>query len=181
MATQVRDEFSITEGRMLQFGTNEVVVGRGAKVNFQGLTVGGFGIFRGDGTPGVNPVAVATSGGVFTTFGDMPAINNFGNVVFAANLNGGGQGIFNGPNAVTNKVIRTGDALDDSIVTSAALASGALNDLGQVAFAATLADGRQGVYVAIPVPEPGGVLLIAGTALAAGGWWRRRVNLRTPG
>jgi putative ABC transport system permease protein len=39
-ATMVRDEFSITEGRMLQFGTNEVVVGRGAKVNFQGLTVG---------------------------------------------------------------------------------------------------------------------------------------------
>src|SRR6187402_848097 len=40
MATQVREEFSITEGRMFQFGTNEVVVGRGAKVNFQGLTVG---------------------------------------------------------------------------------------------------------------------------------------------
>lgn len=40
MATQVRDEFSIVEGRMFQFGTNEVVVGRGAKVNFQGLTVG---------------------------------------------------------------------------------------------------------------------------------------------
>jgi putative ABC transport system permease protein len=40
MATQVREEFSITQGRMLQFGTNEVVVGRGAVANFQGLTVG---------------------------------------------------------------------------------------------------------------------------------------------
>jgi putative ABC transport system permease protein len=39
-ATAVREEFSITEGRMLQFGTNEVVVGRGAVVNFQGLTLG---------------------------------------------------------------------------------------------------------------------------------------------
>ena len=39
-AAQVREEFSIVEGRMFQFGTNEVVVGRGAKVNFQGLTVG---------------------------------------------------------------------------------------------------------------------------------------------
>jgi putative ABC transport system permease protein len=39
-ATAVRDEFSITEGRMFQFGTNEVVVGRGAVVNFQGLTLG---------------------------------------------------------------------------------------------------------------------------------------------
>jgi putative ABC transport system permease protein len=39
-ATTVRDEFSIAEGRMFNFGTNEVVVGRGAVVNFQGLTVG---------------------------------------------------------------------------------------------------------------------------------------------
>ena len=39
-ASVVREEFSIVEGRMFQFGTNEVVVGRGAKVNFQGLTVG---------------------------------------------------------------------------------------------------------------------------------------------
>ncbi len=39
-ATAVRDEFSIVEGRMFEFGTNEVVVGRGASVNFQGLKVG---------------------------------------------------------------------------------------------------------------------------------------------
>jgi putative ABC transport system permease protein len=39
-ATAVRNEFSIVEGRMFRFGTNEVVVGRGASVNFQGLTVG---------------------------------------------------------------------------------------------------------------------------------------------
>ena len=39
-AAQVREEFSIVQGRMFQFGTNEVVVGRGASVNFQGLTVG---------------------------------------------------------------------------------------------------------------------------------------------
>jgi putative ABC transport system permease protein len=39
-ATAVREEFSITEGRMLEFGTTEVVVGRGASVNFQGLTLG---------------------------------------------------------------------------------------------------------------------------------------------
>jgi len=40
MATTVRDEFSIVQGKMFQFGTNEVVVGRGAVANFQGLTVG---------------------------------------------------------------------------------------------------------------------------------------------
>lgn len=39
-ALQVRDDVEIVEGRMLQFGTNEVVVGRGASGQFQGLTVG---------------------------------------------------------------------------------------------------------------------------------------------
>ena len=38
--TGLREEFSIAEGRMFQFGTNEVVVGRGATVNFKGLRVG---------------------------------------------------------------------------------------------------------------------------------------------
>lgn len=39
-AMAVRDEVSIVEGRMFQFGTNEVVVGRGASGQFAGLTVG---------------------------------------------------------------------------------------------------------------------------------------------
>ena len=38
--TGLREEFSIAEGRMFQFGTNEVIVGRGATVNFKGLRVG---------------------------------------------------------------------------------------------------------------------------------------------
>lgn len=59
-AFQVRDELSIVEGRMMQFGTNEVVVGRGAESQFQGLTLGSVvrsgqatwnvvGIFEADG------------------------------------------------------------------------------------------------------------------------------------
>ncbi len=39
-ALQVRSEVSIVEGRMLEYGTNEVVVGRGASGQFAGLTVG---------------------------------------------------------------------------------------------------------------------------------------------
>ena len=37
---QVRDDVSLVEGRMLQFGTNEVIVGRGAQAQFVGLNVG---------------------------------------------------------------------------------------------------------------------------------------------
>jgi putative ABC transport system permease protein len=39
-ALKVRDEVKIVEGRMLEFGTNEVVAGRGASGQFAGLTVG---------------------------------------------------------------------------------------------------------------------------------------------
>lgn len=39
-AFQVRDEVKIVEGRPFTFGTNEVIVGRGANVQFQGLTAG---------------------------------------------------------------------------------------------------------------------------------------------
>lgn len=36
----VRDDATIVEGRMFEFGTNEIVVGRGASGQFAGLTVG---------------------------------------------------------------------------------------------------------------------------------------------
>ena len=39
-ALQVREEVSMVEGRPLEFGTNEVIVGRGASGQFVGLTVG---------------------------------------------------------------------------------------------------------------------------------------------
>jgi putative ABC transport system permease protein len=39
-ALEVRDEVSITDGRMLQFGTNEVIVGRAASGQFAGLDLG---------------------------------------------------------------------------------------------------------------------------------------------
>jgi putative ABC transport system permease protein len=39
-AFQVRDEVKIVQGRAFQFGTNEVIVGRGANGQFAGLTVG---------------------------------------------------------------------------------------------------------------------------------------------
>ena len=39
-ALKVRDEVSIVQGRMFEFGTNEIVVGRGASGQFAGLTLG---------------------------------------------------------------------------------------------------------------------------------------------
>lgn len=39
-APRVRDSFRLVEGRMFEWGRNEVVVGRGAQMEFQGLEVG---------------------------------------------------------------------------------------------------------------------------------------------
>jgi putative ABC transport system permease protein len=39
-ALEVRNEATIVDGRMFEFGTNEIVVGRGASGQFAGLTVG---------------------------------------------------------------------------------------------------------------------------------------------
>jgi putative ABC transport system permease protein len=60
-ALDVRDEVSMTSGRMLQFGTNEVIVGRAASGQFSGLEIGSriqsgqvpwtvVGIFEADGS-----------------------------------------------------------------------------------------------------------------------------------
>jgi putative ABC transport system permease protein len=57
---RVRDEVSLVEGRMLEFGTNEIIAGRGASGQFAGLTLGNeirsgqntwkvVGIFEADG------------------------------------------------------------------------------------------------------------------------------------
>jgi putative ABC transport system permease protein len=40
VAMKVRDDVSIVEGRMFEFGTNEVIVGRGAHINFITTNVG---------------------------------------------------------------------------------------------------------------------------------------------
>jgi len=39
-ATGVREKFHITSGRMFQWGRNEVIVGRGAEIEFAGLEIG---------------------------------------------------------------------------------------------------------------------------------------------
>jgi putative ABC transport system permease protein len=59
-ALQVRDEVSLIDGRMFEFGTNEIIVGRGASGQFAGLNLGNelrsgqntwkvVGIFEADG------------------------------------------------------------------------------------------------------------------------------------
>jgi hypothetical protein len=121
---------------------------------------------------------IADTSGFFSSFGSV-AINNSGEVAFLANLKSGGQGIFIGSDPVTDEVIGIGDSLFGSTVTAISFSDRGLNNSGQIAFVATLANGTEGVFRANPViaqsvPEPGSVLgLLAVGALSAGALGKR--------
>ena len=96
-----------------------------------------------------------------------PAINDNG--VVAGLVTGGGPtrlSIFEG--GTENTVISVGDPLYGSTVTGLNFSAEGFNNLNQLAFQATLADGRT-VNVLSALPEPGGaaMLLLAGSGLLA--------------
>ncbi|MBD2006027.1 MULTISPECIES: PEP-CTERM sorting domain-containing protein [Cyanophyceae] len=128
------------------------------------LDAGGEGIFTGNGT---TTNTIADTSGIFSNFG-AASINDAGIVAFLAGLDAGGTGIFTGSNPLTDKVISTGDTLFGSTVTSLGFFREGLNNPGQVAFFASLADGTTGIFRAdhqgVPgqppkdVPEPASML-----------------------
>ncbi len=69
-------------------------------------------------------------------------------MAFRADLTVSGKGIFVGPDPVVNKVILTGDSLNGSTVTNLSFSKKGLNNLGQIAFYAELADGTRGIFQA---------------------------------
>ena len=95
---------------------------------------------------------------------ETPALNNRGDI---ATLN---QAAFGRPERLSlivdgaeDPVVSVGDALLGSTVTDLAFVAEGFNDAGQLAFLAQLADGREAVVIATPLPEPAG----ASIALAA--------------
>ena len=104
---------------------------------------------------------VLDSTGAFGDFGTYPGLNARGQIVFQGTVNPDPQspdasrlsGIFTGGDPVADRVIATGDALDGSTVLSFDPSSfvSSVNNAGQIAFLAILADGRTGVYRADPI------------------------------
>jgi hypothetical protein len=74
------------------------------------------------------------------------------------------QGIFTGPDLVNDRVIQTGASLEGSTVTRLSMFREGLNNSGQIAFAAQLANGRGVIEVATPIQSTGACC--AGTACA---------------
>jgi len=78
----------------------------------------------------------------------------FRTVVFQAGLTAGGAGLFKGRDPIGDKIIATGDPLLGSSVTDLLFVRGGLNDAGELAFLAALADGRRVIVRASPIPAP---------------------------
>jgi hypothetical protein len=114
------------------------------------------------GGPALAPIV---NNNAASAFSDLfaPSINDLGSVAFLADLKKGGSGIFTGPDPAANKVIAIGDPLFGSTVTALQFSSQGLNNSGQVAFWASLADGRQVIVRADPlaVPEPTSFALLS--------------------
>ena len=95
---------------------------------------------------------IVDNNGPFSSFHPRPSINDKDTVAFVAGLKTGGFGIFTGPDPVTDVVIAEGDSLFGSTVTFLKLGRQALNNAGQIAFEASLANGTVGIFRADPVP-----------------------------
>jgi hypothetical protein len=116
------------------------------------LDDGSSAILKGSGGP-LTPVADTNGPFAFFDFGG-PSINASGVVAFTATHDDGWQGIFTGPDPAADRVIRTGERLAASRVTNLVFCRQGLNNAGQLAFAAQLADGRTVIARANP---PGSV------------------------
>jgi len=68
------------------------------------------GVFTGDG---MTTTPIADSSGAYQQFFEV-ALNNAGEVAFGAELDSGEYGIFTGPDSILDRVIATGDPLDDA-------------------------------------------------------------------
>jgi hypothetical protein len=143
--TPLVQDFAVVTGGTIRISPGvRPVINNGGTVAFVGSLAGTFGIYTTD--DGVNMTLVGTNpvSGL--------SISDSGSVVYRKTLSAGaGSGIYIGrAGALDRPVIEQGQALDGSTVTDAFIWEESLNDEGQVAFWARLADGRHGIYRADP-------------------------------
>ena len=125
-------------------GLHRPVINNGGRVAFTGSTPTVSGVFS--TVDGVNVTHLGSG-----PEGTAPISLNDAGVVAYRRTSDGFDGIFLGRSGTPNhKLITAGDPIDGSVLQVAFLWEEALNNDGQVAFFAQLANGRRGVYRADP-------------------------------
>jgi hypothetical protein len=175
--------FVKSEHRLTRLGGATSLYDSSPRINDAGLTTFlssgsiAHGIYT--GTDSTASLYLGTAG-PFASLG-MPDVNNTGTFVFNARLDNGRSGLYTGANPQFEKVIENGDALFGSTVNSTE--SPRLNDRGDVVFEYRLANGVEGIAVAVRVPEPAVWVMMAFVLMAAESARRggvRRNTDRTP-
>ncbi len=144
-----------------------------------GFTTGKEAIFK-SSKGNLTTIADNTSRSIFKDFKSDVALNQQGDVTFLADLKDGSTAIYTWSGTGLHKVIAVGDALDGSTVTSILISHKGLNDRGQIAFDAVLANGGQEVFRADPAfaPNLSSVSSFSSLGLAifciVGYYWSRR-------
>jgi hypothetical protein len=113
-----------------------------------------------------DPTPLGTFTGLF-----QPAFN--GEAIALRAIYSGGAGLFSTHGGSLHSVIQDGDELFGIETGSVYVGRGALSDDGKIVFSYNLASGEEGVAMAIPVPEPRSVMLLAGW-IAIFCWWQKR-------
>lgn len=152
-----------TSGSFEGFSSAVGINSAGVVVFKANLDDGGEGIYTGIG--GVPTTVIDTTNLAFSGFATLPSINSSGTVAFRGELAAGGAAVFISEDGTLTRVIGKGDSLDGGTIMGFAMSNTALNDAGQIAFQYSLSDGRSGVAVATPIPEPATVALLAIGAL----------------
>lgn len=111
------------------------------------------GIFRLDSQGNITTIADDSSSFSFDSSDLFPALNDDGTVVFTAELEGVGDGIFTGADPVADEVITVGDPLFGSTVEGLGCCTEQLNNSGQIVFGTRLADGTTVIVRADPTIE----------------------------
>jgi hypothetical protein len=106
-------------------------------------------------------------------YGARPVINHNGDIIFYAKLDGGGSGIFSGPDPVHDRIIGTGDTLFGKTVYEFAFGSDSVNSHGQFTFQALSEEGNLIVRID-PIPEPATFLLMMVMGIAGPAFMRPR-------
>jgi hypothetical protein len=159
-------EFANTDGAIANFLNGSVAINSTGSVAFTAaLDAGGTGLLL--APAGGSLTQVADTSGQFSAL-VLGGLNVSGTLAFVGDLTAGGRAVYLfPPGGSLTRIIGNGDALDGSTITGLTFPFASINDAGQIAFAASLADGRQGVFVGTPVPEPTSLALIAVGGLAA--------------
>lgn len=150
----------VIDGTGVFGGLDAIGINNTGTVAYHGnLSIGGEGIYT---KTGATTKTISDTTGQFSAYGPA-SLNSSGKVAFFANLDAGGSGIYEGDGTSTSKVVKTGDSLFGSTVSSVFMGSTGINDNGDVAFWYKLANGQTGVGLATATPEPGtAVLLVMG-------------------